>query len=79
MATVFAPADCDDADPTVFPGATEVCDGADNDCNGLTDEDVDGDGFGACRDCDETDTSIHRGADERCNAVDGDCDGEDGV
>jgi hypothetical protein len=45
--------DCNDADNTVYPGATEVCDGKDNDCNGLRDEgpnryfiDADGDGFG---------------------------------
>jgi hypothetical protein len=32
--------DCDDADPTVHPGATEVCDDAvDNDCDDLTDLD----------------------------------------
>jgi Putative metal-binding motif len=30
--------DCDDANPLIHPGATEVCtDGVDNDCNGLTD------------------------------------------
>ena len=51
--------DCDDADPTVNPGATEVCGGADEDCDGLTDgaddsvtgtttfyADADGDGYG---------------------------------
>ncbi len=31
--------DCDDGDATSYPGATEVCDSADNDCNGETDED----------------------------------------
>ena len=30
--------DCDDTDATVFPGAEEVCDGVDNDCNGEIDE-----------------------------------------
>ena len=46
--------DCDDTDPTIFPGATEVCDGVDNNCDGEVDEgvtetfhaDTDGDGFG---------------------------------
>ncbi|MCO4747933.1 MAG: putative metal-binding motif-containing protein, partial [Proteobacteria bacterium] len=48
--------DCDDGNPTVNPGGTEVCDGADNDCNGFVDDnasnpntyyvDGDGDGFG---------------------------------
>ena len=46
--------DCDDGDPVVNPGATESCDGRDNDCDGSTDEDVlllyyadsDGDGYG---------------------------------
>jgi hypothetical protein len=30
--------DCNDADATVNPGAAEVCDGKDNDCNGQVDE-----------------------------------------
>ena len=30
--------DCDDGDPDMHPGAAEVCDGVDNDCNGATDE-----------------------------------------
>jgi hypothetical protein len=32
--------DCIDFDPQVNPGATEVCDGDDNNCNGTTDEAV---------------------------------------
>jgi hypothetical protein len=31
--------DCDDADATTYPGASEVCDGLDNDCDGLVNED----------------------------------------
>ena len=47
--------DCDDLDPTSFPGEPEVCDQRDQDCNGLVDDglplftvyfDDDGDGFG---------------------------------
>jgi hypothetical protein len=30
--------DCDDYDDAIHPGAAEVCDGVDNNCNGLTDE-----------------------------------------
>src|SRR5690606_17761934 len=31
--------DCDDNDDTVYPGAMEILDGKDNNCNGLIDED----------------------------------------
>jgi MYXO-CTERM domain-containing protein len=31
--------DCDDADPLTFPGAPELCDGSNSDCDGRTDDD----------------------------------------
>ena len=49
--------DCDDSDASAYPGADEVCDGVDNDCDGSIDNDAvdaptwyadsDGDGYGS--------------------------------
>nr|WP_253900129.1 MopE-related protein [Corallococcus carmarthensis] len=46
--------DCDDTRPGIHPGATEICDGLDNNCDGAVDDngcsvwyrDTDGDGYG---------------------------------
>ena len=71
--------DCDDSDVTTFSGATEICDGIDNNCNGVLDDglvlqdfwlDSDGDTWG-----DGNTTPI-----QACSApngmidTDGDCD-----
>ncbi len=77
--------DCDDGDPSVYPGALETCNGVDDDCSGSVDEgiDLDGDGWYGCGgdDCDDADDDIYPGAVEACNGVDDDCDGvaDDGV
>jgi len=71
--------DCDDADPTAYPGAIEICDGVLNDCNGnlLDGESVDADldGVPLCGDCNDTDLTIYPGAPELCDGFDHDCDG----
>ena len=59
--TVADASDCDDGDAAVNPSATELCDGLDNDCDTVVDEDdavdasawyldADGDGFGDATD-----------------------------
>ena len=73
--------DCDDLDSDNWPGNTEVCDGADNDCDSDVDEgvtsswylDVDGDGYGTTssevEDCSAPSSAY--------SSVGGDCDDGD--
>lgn len=73
--------DCDDTEPTTYPGAEDVCDGVDNDCSGGIDDtpectDDDGDGQSEFEgDCVDTDDTIYDGAPELCDLKDNDCDG----
>ncbi len=76
-----ADGDCDDDDPYTYPGAPEIGDGADNDCDGEVDEDLDDgddddDGYSeADGDCDDANAHVHPGATEVANHIDDDCDG----
>lgn len=74
------PGDCDDNEPASWPGAAEIDDDLDNDCDDLIDEDLDttdddGDGFADVDgDCNDYDATIFPTAVETCNWIDDDCD-----
>ncbi|HUU04006.1 MAG TPA: MopE-related protein [Myxococcota bacterium] len=78
--------DCNDGDGSIHPGAAEVCDGVDQDCNSIRDDglDDDQDGYGktgteGCpnpgADCNDGNAGINPSATEVCDGVDQDCDG----
>jgi hypothetical protein len=81
--------DCDDGNASVFSGATELCNGIDDDCDNDTDEDFDGDGdfyfddsnagcvatytASGFLDCVDNDSTINPAITEACDGVDEDC------
>ncbi|MEZ4226372.1 MAG: putative metal-binding motif-containing protein [Polyangiaceae bacterium] len=70
--------ECDDSSKDVYPGAKELCDGKDNDCNGSKDapggeDDNDQDGHFSCDDCDDDDKDRYPGNTEVCDGKDNDC------
>ncbi len=72
--------DCDDYNPTVHPGASEIhynC--TDNDCNAETPyDDLDNDGYGVASDCNDSDSNIYPDASElKHDGLDQDCNGYD--
>lgn len=80
---VYVGGDCDDTDPYINPGRSEVNDywGADENCDGVTTGgglvDADGDGWLSDEDCDDRNENANWGSIERCDdGVDNDCDGQ---
>lgn len=77
----LTPNDCNDSDPAVNPGATEVCNNKDDNCNGRIDEGVTPVcGVGMCRAaapaCNIDLCVPRQPVAEVCNGLDDDCDGE---
>jgi photosystem II stability/assembly factor-like uncharacterized protein len=85
-----AQGDCDDTLASRYPGASEICDGIDNNCdNFLMGAETDGDldGYVTCwpppgsptlllgGDCDDTQNGVNPSATEGANGIDDDCNG----
>ena len=75
---VRRPADCNDTNPAIHPGAIDVPDdGIDQDCSGTdaTNLDRDRDGSPRPQDCDDSNPAVHPGAREIAgNGIDENCD-----
>ena len=74
-----ADGDCDDGNADRYPGAPELCNGVDDDCNDQVpsdEDDNDGDGWRVCEDdCDDDNNARNPGEVEICDGIDNDCDG----
>lgn len=72
--------DCNDNNASIHPGALEVCNGLDDNCNTQVDEgyNQDGDGYTTCAgDCNDNNASVYPGAPEVCNnGMDDNCNGQ---
>ncbi len=84
--------DCAPLDNTIYPGATELCDNIDSNCNGslvdsfpnfdgdsepdCIDTDDDNDGTPDTVDCEQFDDTFCFSCTEFCDTIDNDCDGD---
>jgi hypothetical protein len=67
--------DCNNSDPAIHPGAEEVCDGADNNCDGTVDEDC-GCEAGTSQACGSSVGACQQGSQECTNGAWGACTGQ---
>jgi Putative metal-binding motif len=74
------PADCNDGNAAIHPGAADINNGIDDNCDGIVDPDRDSDGYARPplgSDCDDARAGVNPGArDVRGNRVNEDCRGD---